>query len=86
MPNAALMNAKADLFMLASNFEGMPISIIEALSCGKPVVASAVGSIPDVLKDGNGYAVTYFDEEIPVQIQKAAGRRELLYPLLPVRP
>lgn len=77
MPNAALMNAKADLFMLASNFEGMPISIIEALSCGKPVVASAVGSIPDVLKDGNGYAVDNTPEAFAEKIAMLAYDKEL---------
>lgn len=57
VPNAAELNRLTDLFMLSSDFEGMPISILEALCCGRPVVASAVGSIPDVLKYDNGYAV-----------------------------
>lgn len=72
VPNAAYLNTQADVFMLSSNFEGMPISIIEALCCGKPVVASAVGSIPDILKHNNGYAV----ENNP---QAFADKIKLLY-------
>jgi len=42
------MNA-ADLFCLPSIREGMPNVVLEALSCGKPVVATRVGGIPEVL-------------------------------------
>lgn len=68
VPNASELNRLSDLFMLSSDFEGMPISILEALCCGIPVVASAVGSIPDVLKYGNGYAVENKSEEFAEKI------------------
>jgi glycosyltransferase involved in cell wall biosynthesis len=55
--NAALLNKYADLFMLPSNYEGLPISIIEALSYSKPVVASNVGGIGEILDGKNGFAV-----------------------------
>jgi teichuronic acid biosynthesis glycosyltransferase TuaC len=47
------MNA-ADLFCLPSIREGRPNVILEALACGTPVVASNVGSIPEMIQRVNG--------------------------------
>lgn len=47
----------ADLFVLPSNYEGLPISILEALSYSIPVVASNVGGVGEVLNGKNGFAV-----------------------------
>ena len=44
--------------MLPSNYEGLPMVIIEAMSFGKPVVASNVGGISEIVRNGvNGYVV-----------------------------
>lgn len=42
----------SDAFVLPSHFEGMPFSVIEALACGCPVVATRVGDLADILVDG----------------------------------
>ena len=58
LPNAGAFNQQADLFILPSNYEGLPIVIIEAMSFGKPIVASNVGGIAEiVINNENGYTV-----------------------------
>ena len=44
--------AACDVFALASTREGMPLAILEAMAASKPVVATAVGSIPCVVQHG----------------------------------
>lgn len=69
VPNAGAYNEYADLFLLPTNYEGLPIVIIEALSCGKPVVASAVGGISELLDGTNGFAVRNDAKEMAEKIK-----------------
>ena len=53
----------ADIFCLASLHEGLPVSLMEAMACGLPVVATTAGGIPEaVTNDVQGLLVEPGDE------------------------
>jgi glycosyltransferase involved in cell wall biosynthesis/GT2 family glycosyltransferase len=55
--NLAPLYAAADVVILPSRSEGMPLVIIEALASARPVVASRVGSIPEILDSSCGILI-----------------------------
>ncbi|MEK4065684.1 glycosyltransferase [Peribacillus sp. FSL R5-0717] len=54
----------SDAFILSSDWEGLPISVLEAMSCGLPIISTKSGGTPDIVKDGeNGILVNLGDKE-----------------------
>lgn len=53
----------SDIYLLPSYNEGLPISILEAMSYAKPVISTNVGGIPEIVYHGdNGYLITPGDQ------------------------
>lgn len=87
------------IFLLSSHYEGLPVSILEAMSAGLPVVATAVGGVPEAVLDGEtGFVTPRGDEtafadrirrllEDPEMAQRMgqAGRRHYLAHYTPER-
>jgi len=62
----------AEVFVLPSLSEGFPVTILEAMACGLPIVATRVGGVPDIIEDGaNGYLI---NTKNPEQIAEALLR------------
>lgn len=62
---------KADVFCLPSEYEGVPMTLIEAMGTGLPIVASNVGGIPDMLVNGeNALLVEPDDVAVETAIEK----------------
>lgn len=62
---------RADIFVLPTYAEGMPIAVIEAMAAGLPVISTPVGGTPELVTDGcEGFLVTPGD--IPALAQRLA--------------
>jgi glycosyltransferase involved in cell wall biosynthesis len=79
-----------DVFVLSSRHEGLPVSLLEAMSTERPVVATSVGGVPEVVRDGRegilvppgdaaalaaGIARLVGDGELRRRLGSAAGAR-----------
>lgn len=71
-----------DLFLNTSTSEGIPVSIMEAQSCGIPVIAPAVGGIPEIVNPTNGHLLSRnpTEEEIMQAVWSARSEPELWAP------
>lgn len=52
IPDAGALCAAFDIYLATSIKEGLPYSIIEAMYSGIPIIASAVGGVPEIIRDG----------------------------------
>ena len=69
----------SDLFVLASHTEGMPNVVTEAMACGLPVIATAVGGLPDAIGDCDGAILVPSEniDDLEKAIVKVIGNNQL---------
>ena len=82
-PDVPDLLAAADFFVLPSLTEGLPLSVLEAMSHGLPVIATPVGGVPELVQDGvEGELIPVEDAPaLAAAIARSAGsptRRRLL--------
>ena len=71
--------AKADAFVLPSAYEGLPITLVEALQAGVPCLASNVGGVPDIVHDGeNGLLFEPTVDAVAQAMNRVVSDRALL--------
>jgi glycosyltransferase involved in cell wall biosynthesis len=79
LPEAATLAeiARADVLVLPSLMEGLPVVLIEALALGRPVIASRVAGIPELIDEGrSGYMFAPSDwRELAAAVQRLLAAR-----------
>jgi glycosyltransferase involved in cell wall biosynthesis len=70
----------ADIYIHAARAENFPTSIIEALACGTPVVATSIGGIPEQISDGRTGFLTKIGEpnEMASRIEQLLSNKTLM--------
>lgn len=68
---------QSDIFVFISSWEGFPYTILEAMSCGLPVIASGVGGISEAVDKNNGILVNNEVGQIREAILKLVDDKEL---------
>lgn len=77
--NASSLNKQFDVFLLTSQREGGPTSLLEAMLMGTPTVSTKVGVVPDIVENGiNGFAAEIRDaKKLAEQVIELLDDKEL---------
>jgi len=73
-PEVIQLLSEAAVFVCPSVYEPLGIVNLEAMACGAPVVASAVGGIPEVVLDGDTGLLVPYDEKDPAAFEEALAQ------------
>ncbi len=74
---AELIN-KSKIFVMSSYNEGGPRTVVEAMACGTPILATPVGIVPDLVEDGYPIGLnSWGSEELKEKITKLLGDKDL---------
>lgn len=67
------------MYVCASAHEGAPLPVLEAAACGPPVISTAAGIVPELVRDGvNGLIVERNVEAISAALRRLRDDRDLL--------
>lgn len=65
----AALYSSMDGLLVASRFEGGPFTMLEAMACGTPVIATPVGLVPQVIEDGRNGIRVAATESVPALVE-----------------
>ena len=68
---------QSDVFIFISSWEGFPYTILEAMSCGLPIIASDVGGVKEAVNSGNGILIKNEIGQIREAVLKLVNDKEL---------
>lgn len=77
LPSCYEIMNKADIFLLPSKWEGMPMTLIEAMATGLPCIAYPVGGIPDIIENDVTGSLPKNVEELSECILKYSNSKEI---------
>ena len=68
----------SDVYCCTSKVEGLPISVLEAMACGLPIISTPAGGVVDIVKDGeNGFIVNSNDRIIATKMIELAKNKSM---------
>lgn len=75
--NVPELLCKSDIFVLSSYYEGLPMTILEAMASGLPIISTNVGGVSDIVKDNGILVESNNVQELTVAMLKLARDYEL---------